>query len=489
MRDSRTFEQRLAASLEAYAGARRPVDASAIAHRAAAPSVVSWRGSTQRAWSRRRASFWLVAAAIASIALIGSVLLAGSRNPPTPTQILPPPSGAPSVSPTVMPSALPSTPPVSPLMSATFSCAQAQAGVGVHTTEWVSGPPPAPVISAQNGWIAVWGAEQTPEVILVDPITGAQCPTARFTHVYNDNSGGLPARGPLVWSPDGRALAMALRDEENLVRELYVWSPAGLLGPLVSEGEADLGTPVWSPDGSRLAISMVARPGFRTGTTIRIFSKSAPHDIDVGCACAATNLSWSPSGTRIGAPTQSNSGVLGFAAGPVDGTALTAVKLTESERATPQNALAAPYGWVDDDTLLFINMAAERFVARPIQAGKSDRILGPIGTNSRFIYEDTAFLAPDRTAWLIRDRRLFVDGITADDFTTIVSQLPDYFPVGWAPNSLAVGYVIDNPLSPDRGIWTVNRDGSDWRQVAAGAFALQTDGSAPFAWQPVWPKP
>jgi hypothetical protein len=478
MRDSRTFEQRLAAALDAYAGPPRAVDAATIAHRAAGASARSDWG-----WRRpHRDRLWLLAAALVTATLIAGVLLVAGQKPDRREQVLPSPIVAPFTSLDPTPTANPA------VMSATFSCAEAQRWTSRTATTWKSTAPP-PATEARSGWIAVWGTQDVPEVILVDPTTGDTCPIVRFEGRHSatpsanpeDPRSGIPVRGPLVWSPDGRALAIIVKQDTTVndvvhrVGELFVWSELGLTQPVGPQREpSEFGTPAWSPDGSTLAVPL--------RSSIWFLSNVNSHEL--GCECVLLSVAWSPSGSRIAVSTQTRVFSEGLAVASVEADALTSVELGPGERGKPDHPSAPPYGWLDEQTLLVLDMDRGRITARAADGLTPDQDLGPIGSS----IEEMQFPSPDRTGWLFEDNGLYINNLEGNDKRLIVPRKPFDTPLGWAPNSQAVGYLVDE-VNSLQGIWVVNRDGSGWRRVNPGSFALESYGYAPFAWQPVWLRP
>ena len=491
------FEQQLAVAIDDYAGPRRPIDAVGIARRAAQaggtrtmrPAVL---GERRRPTTARPTFRLALVAALVAAALVAGGLVVGALNQREAVT----PSPAPSrVTPTSSPSIEPST--AADVLEGTFSCGEAQAAAARTTTTWTAGPAPADPSTAGDGWIAIWGGEEIPELDLIDPTTGASCLLARFPdypHPAQEATpdaplGWVPPRGPLVWSPDGRALAFAVSGETGM--DIFIWSLAGLVGPLATDHENGWpGMPSWSPDGSLLAVPERGSFDPKAIPNVRILDRSgAQRSISSGCTCFLGSVRWSASSrtiaitTQILARSQSQPEVDGIAAGPVDGDRLQDVPILQDpvSSAISEQVL----GFVDDETILIANPSPQRFTARRIDGG-ADRDLGPTRLTPRMMDQGPLLLAPDRSAWLFSDITSL--GIL-DIGTGTAAMLPgttDGLAAGWGPNSRAVGYV-DMFQDPMQGVWVANRDGTGARRVIAGAYVLG-DAGAPFAWQPVWPS-
>ena len=485
------FEQRLALALEVNAGARRPVDAAAIARRAiesgGAPRTRPAIGWRSRSTEPRTLLRLALVAALVAIAVIAGGLLVGAWVQRTADPPSPPPSGLVTSEPA----------PTADATASTISCAEAQAAAARTSTTWTAGPAPASPSTADTGWIAVWGSNVVPELYLINPETGAPCRLATFEEYPNPPRVAtrdgprdwIPYRGPLVWSPDGRALAFVVVGQDNAVRDLYVWSEAGLAGPLLSvhEGLFWPGKPSWSPDGSLLAVPDIGISHLSAETNIWIVSKSGqpPRPIASGCVCHLSPVTWSPSGERIVATTREQSEVTAVVEGSIDAAQLRSMPLGFTERAADPEA--APYGFIDDETVLLVNSASSRFIGRPIDGGP-DRDLGAMGVTFDTLSQYRSSLAPDRSAWLLSGGRVAVVDVAGGGLQTLLSDRPEFFQAGWAPNSRAIGYVLDLQ-NEDQGVWVVNRDGTGGRRVAAGPFVLEAEAPSAFAWQPVWPRP
>jgi hypothetical protein len=491
MRELTGFEGRLATAIDDYAGPRRPIDAIGIARRAAEtggtqPMRPAILGGRSRATDTRSALRLALVAAVAATALIAGGLLVGAltqRQTATP-------SPAPSLlAPTTSPSTEPST--TANVLDGTFSCAEAQAAAARTTTTWTAGPAPADPATAENGWIAIWGSDAVPELYLIDPATGAPCLLARFPASANPAQatpqgplGWVPPRGPLVWSPDGQALAFVVVGERT--RDLYVWSLAGLAGPLIS-GHDGLwpGTPSWSPDGSVLASPEQGNTGLNVITSVQLIERSgAPtRAVASGCACHLGQVVWSSSGRSIATTKRYAEGNRdGIVAGAVDATHLQDVPILQDPAM--QVISEQVLGFVDEQSLLLVNPSPQRFTARSITGG-TNRDLGPTRLMPTMLEQGPLVLAPDRSAWLfgrISSYGVLEIGTGAE---TLLRGTADGMAAGWAPNSRALGYV-DMVQDAGQGVWVVNRDGSGTREVVAGPYVLE-DPLSPFAWQPVWP--
>jgi hypothetical protein len=472
------FEQRLAVALEANAGALRPVDAAAIARRAVGSPPVRRTATRSRTLARLALVAALVSAVMAGGLLVGA-WLQQTTVPPSP-----PPSRLVTSEPTTTAEA----------MASTFSCADAQAAAARTTTTWTAGPPPAPVTQAENGWIAVWGGGAVPELFLIDPTTGEPCFLARFETYTNTPTfatpeeplGWAPPRGPLVWSPDGQALAFVVVGGDGAVRDLYVWSEAGLAGPLITRHDDKWpGTPSWSPDGSLLAAPDIGNTGVDATDVWIVDRTGAPRSIASGCTCHLGQVQWSASGRSIAATTEGGlGGEDGVVAGSVDGDRVQAVPIL----ADPVSSgfTEQVFGFVDDETLLLANPSPQRLTGHQIDGG-TDRDLGPTRVTNVMTENGPLSLAPDRSAWLFSPWPSPGFGILdISDGTTRTVEAGSADIVGWAPNSRAVGYV-NEVQGADQGVWVVGRDGTGARRVAAGPYVLEAPVAGAFAWQPVWP--
>jgi hypothetical protein len=425
-------------------------------------------------------------AALLAIALITAAVI-GSRN----LEAKRPPTPGPSPLTGLLPTAPPAPPTTAPdVMASTFSCAEAQSWSATKTTTWTAGPAPASPSEAENGWIAVWGGEQVPELFLVDPVTGASCRIARFEGYTNTRNvatpeaplGWAPPRGPLLWSPDGRALAFIVVGGDGAVRDLYVWSRSGLAGPLKTRDYPWIGTPSWSPDGSLLAGPEIGNSGVPP-TDVWIVDRTGapPRPIASGCRCHLDRVIWSDSGRMIAATTRLNTQEEGIAAGSVDADQLQVVPNIASP-ISPDLTLSL-LGFVDDQTILLANAALGRFTARPLD-GAADIDLGPTRVHGWMAENGPLILAPDRSAWIFNNwPSLGILEIASGAEHAFATERAGSVWAGWAPNSSAIGYV--NELEGvEQGIWVVDRDGKNARRVAAGPYVGSAESQ--FAWQPVW---
>jgi hypothetical protein len=495
MRELIGFEQQLAAALEDIAGPRRPVDPAAIARRAAQaggtramrPAILGRRPAATGSGTTLRLA--LVAALVAAALVAGGLLVGALTQQPTISPSPAPSSLATTTLPSVEPSSVPNA------MRGTFSCAEAQAAAARTTTTWTAGPAPADPSTAENGWIAIWGGDAVPMLYLVDPTTGAPCLLARFENYASpppDGEGPLawaPFRGPLVWSPDGQALAFVVVTDNGGGRDLFVWSMAGLAGPLITRHDGKwAGIPSWSPDGSLLAAPDVGTMGVGP-TDIWILDRDGgKRAIASGCECHLGQVVWSASGRTIATTTRDGRLVSegdedGIVAGSIVDDRLQVVPIL----ADPVSSgfTEQVYGFVDDETLVLMNPSPQRFTAHPIGGGP-DRDLGPTRLTPKMLEQSPLSLAPDRSAWLFS--RISSYGVLdiGTGAETMLLGTTDGMMSGWAPNSQAIGYV-DMLQHQAQGVWVVNRDGTGNRRVIAGPYVWSYGEGTVFAWQPVWP--
>ena len=490
------FEQQLAVAIDDYAGPRRPIDALGIARRAARaggtrpmrPEII---GRRSRATDTRSTLRLALVAALVATALVAGGLLVGALNQRQTVAPSPAPSLVTPTTPVTSQSTQPST--TASVLGSTFSCADAQAAAARTTTTWAAGPAPSDPAQAESGWIAIWGSEEIPELYLIDPTTGAPCLLARFPAYTNPPQqatpqgplGWVPPRGPLVWSPDGRALALVVVGERT--RDLFVWSLAGLAGPLIAGHDGRWpGTPSWSPDGSLLASPEVGGIGLDTITSVHLVDRGGgpTRSIASGCICHLGQVAWSASGRTIATTTRDAEGNRdGIVAGSIDTGQLQDVPILADPAS--QVVTEQVLGFVDDQSLLLVNPSPQRFTARSIHGGP-DRDLGPTRLTPGMLDQGPLSLAPDRSAWLFNDlSSLGILEIGTGTESTLPGTPDGTTAAGWSPNSRQLGYV-DMLQHARQGIWVVNRDGTGTRRVTSRPYVLG-DLLSSFAWQPVWP--
>ncbi|MEO6577489.1 MAG: hypothetical protein ABIO99_01130 [Candidatus Limnocylindria bacterium] len=435
----------------------------------------------------------LLGAAALLVGLLAGAIALGSGLIKLPV-ILPAPSPAPQV----------------------FSCEEARQSAGRRVDGWVSGPPADDSSGAQPGWIAVWGTDAEPELVLVNPLTGETCSLTTFsgsnappgTATPDSPTGWIPERGPLAWSPDGRALAIVVIDAEPCCRHaLYVWSDLGLAGPIIEVRHPSyLHVPSWSPDGSLLAIG--ESNGGSTGPLdpasawIIAGDGSAPREVRADCdACFGGSVYWSPSGGQIAfrtwtTPKQAESP--GMAAGNVDDQLVPLLPSTSGGDAL--------LGWAGDASLWVVAFGETVPVAEPEGAGhlfevpldpRLDRIDHGFLPAGPGVSPSGVALSPDGTQLLQFVERprvligdLMVAGFPTGEAERLVEGLPSAR-VWWSPDGRTVGYLID-VQTPDQGIWLVNADGTGLRKLVGGSLTLGheafgVDATLFKVWQPVWP--
>jgi hypothetical protein len=388
-----------------------------------------------------------------------------------------------------------------------FDCAAAQASAAIQTDQWRSGPA---VASPRAGWIAVWGGDVHPELLLVNPLTGATCSLITFSDFTappgvatpEGPAGWIPVRGPLAWSPDGSALAIVVsQDRPGPGRDaLYVWSELGLAGPIIDvRFPSYLHVPSWSPDGSLLAIGesngTILGPNNAASAWIIAGDGSAPREVRADCdACFGGSVYWSPSGDQIAFRTwtnQDNGESLGIAAGNVDDQLLPLLPSTSGGDAL--------LGWATDASLwvaLDTETEGGHLFEVPLDP-RLDRVdhgflpagpgVSPVGV---------AF-SPDGSQVLqfVERPRVFISDLMLADLATggrerLVEGVLIGGPVWWSPDGKAIGYLVDIQTA-DQGIWLVNADGTGLRKLVGGPLVMghAAYGSDATLWKVWQPRP
>lgn len=370
----------------------------------------------------------------------------------------------------------------------TLDCAVVQRSAESQTTSWQSGPGPE---APGQGWIAAWATETTPELVLVDPVSGDTCPLVAFPDYpappYAPQPGAgprdwIPVRGALSWSPDGRALAfVVIRDATETAPRtyaLFVWSGLGLAGPLIqAEEPARLYVPSWSPDGTLLAIGG-AVGSFESASeraSVWIFTAdgSIPRQLPADCgACVGGSAYWSPSGDRLAIRTwglEGDGAGTGFAAGSVDSAVLPLIDGTSD--------IDSLLGWANEDAVFMldtlhhvvqvpISQPAERvdFGAMPLDLRPSDLVLSPDGTKAAQIIDQQ----PRGPV------HLSTTTFPASRGQTLVANVTGGGFAWWSPDGQTFGYLVDRQVG-SQGIWLINADGTEHRQLVSGALVLTRD--------------
>jgi hypothetical protein len=425
-------------------------------------------------------------------ALVGATLFgAWLNNLLTPTVLLMPTPAPTETTPAPSP-----TPTLSAAVS--FDCAAAQASAATRTDLWTSGPA---VAAPRAGWIAAWGTEAEPEVVLVNPLTGETCSLVTFSGfsgpptaatLDRPSSGWDPRLSQLAWSPDGGALAIVVVDHEDASccrHAVYVWSALGLAGPLIDvRHPSSLHVPSWSPDGSLLAIGegtgTLTGPSDPASAWIIAGDGSPPREVRADCdACFGGSVYWSPSGDQIAFRTwtnRDNGESLGVAAGSVDGDVLALVSGTHGGDCL--------VGWASDGSLWVVPFGVMVPINEPAEAGhlvevpldpgldRDDHGFLPAGPG---VTPGGGAISPDGTQVLQvveRPRALISDLILADFPTGGSERLVEglasaWGPVWWSPDGRMVGYLVD-AQTPDQGIWIVNADGTGRRKLAGGSLVV-----------------
>ena len=429
-------------------------------------------------------------------ALVGGILVGGwlNRSTPLPATLLPPSSTA--------------TP--APLA---FDCAAAQRSASTRTDRWRSGPAPA---HPRNGWIATWGTDAVPAVVLVNPVTGDTCRLAEFRDYpavpANPPGEGqrdwTPLRGPLSWSPDGSALAIiAVREQTETEHEqdaLFVWSELGLVGPLLDvEFPSNLQLPTWSPDGTMLAVGEsrgnIMGPQEPASVWILTGDGRTPRRIRADCtACFGGPASWSPSGRQIAFRTWTNqdSGEsMGIAVGSIADQLAPLQPSTSGGDAllgwaSEQSLWVVPFGYTVPDTT---PAGAGRLFEVPLDP-RADRVDHGFPPSGPGVMPRVAISPDGSQAVALVERRqgsvsdLMLAGFPTGTAKPLIARAPSTFgPVWWSPDGETVGYLVGE-RTPLQGIWLVDRDGSDHRLLTGQPLAIPGDvydyAAIARTWQP-----
>jgi hypothetical protein len=451
----------------------------AVLEREGSPMPVAVRPLKQTAGARdvrRRPALALAALVVlVAAALIGAALLAGSwfdRN----LEISPDPSTAPV---------------------SLIGCSEARAAAARTAEGWIAGRP-GPTSDARPGWLALWGTEQVPEVVLVHPTTGVRCSLVRFPGhaaplpVPQPESGSrdwIPFRGPIAWSPDGSALSIVVIDEDGRRQDVYVWSRAGLAGPLLSvDGSASFQPPTWSPDGDHLAVVRNRSNLGPNGPAIVAIAAAdgSVRELPVDCAnCYGGPIVWSPDGSRSALAAEVNNFAPepddhGIAVAGVDDDRLGILPFTRELAVGPLLV-----GWEDDQHVLLADPGAGQFIGLPV-----DRPDRPVALRPLRLGESSGIVAlsPDRSTWASiqgQGASLLITWID-DGRIRRLARVPEFALVGWAPDGRSVAYLIDEQID-EQGLWTVDLDGEP-RRLTDEPLALAKEQFWPpaMAWQPVW---
>ena len=482
MRELNPFENRLAAGLEAVVGPRRPVDAAGIARRAVTGGSLKpeWRrvlgpigsgGPTRRAGAFRVAFAALVIGVAALVAItVGSRLIA---PPPDETfQSSPVATAQPS---SIVPRA---------------GCSAWQERASHAARAWTVGRAPAAISSVGSGFIAVVSGGRyeignvvqgtDPQIGLLDPVTGALCSVVDVPdHDYI-------SEGP-IWSPDGSALAFvasiapgwAAGDE--LEHEVFVLSSAGLFRA------PGFGTLRWSLDGAGLSLLQTSHSPEAFATTLSVIraDDTTPVTFELCDPCRARNVVWNAAGTMLAGYFEDE---LEGQTGPrppgiaiVDLRAMTVSTLSgvpDLENASGGQLTA----WIDDSTVLGVRLDGHGFgipIADPsrfVDLGMGHAVVGDTSPDgSREVVSLEGPGANDR--FVIRER--------ATGREVIIAQGPDLWGGGalWSPDGRQVilRKFDEAQQSFVDGIWIVDTDGSNLRQLTTLELQLTVGG-----WQPTW---
>ena len=342
--------------------------------------------------------------------------------------------------------------------------------------------------SPRAGWIAAWGTEAHPELVLVNPLTGETCSLITFTDfnappaTADGPLGWLPERGPLAWSPDGRALAIVVVDPGR-GSALYVWSDLGLAGPIM--GFRGGHVPSWSPDGSLLAIGddngSILGPTDAASAWIIAGDGSGPRQVRAGClACFGGSVYWSASGDQIAFRTwtnQDNGESMGIAAGNVDDQVVPLLSSTHGGDAL--------LGWASDESLWVVPLRDDGPEAGHLfEVSLDPRIVrvdhGPLPAGPD-VGPGGVAISPDGSQVLqfVERRELISDlmlaGFPAGPTEHLVEGLRSIgAPVWWSPDGRTIGYLVE-VQTPEQGIWLVNGDGTGLRKLVDRPLVIGRD--------------
>jgi hypothetical protein len=338
---------------------------------------------------------------------------------------------------------------------------------------WASDPPD-PQASVQPGLLAAV-ATDLPDwpvaIVLLDTSTGSICRLA-----------GLPpdsiVRG-LAWSPAGDALAITTGRATSNAAQVLIWSSIGMSRAWLGDQVPEV---AWSPDGSKLAVASDTR-----GATI---INGAGGDSAISDRPSERPL-WSPDANQVAfwePAGPSGPGVMG---------SLTIVSLQDGTESLIPDGNVEPVGWLDADTLLMFDRATGAIRTLPLKSVVDSSMWAQFGhafSNPAIFTADLAYAAtlepdetgPDLMAYGSDGFRLKLSDADVLGATTHIAGL------AWSPGGDRVVFTAaDLASGTSRGVWSVNRDGTDLRQLTERPLDL-IDGRATGdqvdrgAWQPIW---
>ena len=166
----------------------------------------------------------------------------------------------------------------------------AEGGAPRQLTHDPLGKPNDPVWSPDGSLIAFDVGDPTPALHVIDPVTGNQ-------HQLSEPDSKLRINWPLLWAPDGSALAFAASGHDGQ-QDAYTVDRAG--GHLVdlSGDRGTEGAPAWSPDGSQLAF-WSDRDGGGDIYTIGRMGGAVRRLTTASQLSGIVTLAWSPDGRRL----------------------------------------------------------------------------------------------------------------------------------------------------------------------------------------------
>ena len=345
--------------------------------------------------------------------------------------------------------------------------------------DWVSAPS-AQGTDLHRGAIAALTRDlpDTPlAVVRVDASTGAACRLA-----------GLPAGltvAALDWSPRGDALAISAFDQTTTTGELLVWSAAGIARAWTGPEAPQVG---WSPDGWMIAVAT------RAGGAIL----NADGSPGTAFEPAGERPSWSPGGSRIALWEPRGP------AGPTSDGRTVIVTAADGVSAVLESDGTVPISWLDDQTLLGYKRSRGTLHAIPVDGSGSPRPwpggapqISMLQHGGTFVFSpDSSFAAltlpgvEGATELFVVDRRSGgpneVAGVDGTGRSLAIQGL------AWSPDSESIAYsVVEQGSGAMQGLWLVDNDGRDLRQITDRPFVLVDqraygDGPDAGSWQPSW---
>jgi Tol biopolymer transport system component/predicted Ser/Thr protein kinase len=106
-------------------------------------------------------------------------------------------------------------------------------------------------------------------------------------------------------SPDGRGLAVSIRDPQSTMRDIWIMDLVRGGGTRLTLGEADNSNAVWSHDGTRVGFTS-SRPGTTRDLYVKSISAAAKEELLLANPAAKNAESWSPDGSLLSFANQSS---------------------------------------------------------------------------------------------------------------------------------------------------------------------------------------